>query len=384
MKKSLTMFLGIFLALSILSLSSCFDDSTSPSDGDDDVTTGEWEVVDLNDLFSLDLSEMIGVSLNDIFVLDENHIWLSSELSSDSSGTVIISSKDGGASWQLVNEGCDLGNMHKAVYLDADNGISVSDHDFIYTTDGGASWSRNTEIDNTFNIDSYSVALGTASTDSYILYCNYGGADYTTGNGLAFMNINMQISDFLNFDDLNIESYSAGGLDLPAIVNNGTDIFIPNLKVTGTTVEKLGIYSNDNLQLIDIDYFDAGDYIEDIYFLNTNEGWLITNFDRVYKTTDAGRNWQYIYYSVGKFGGDDAEIIFTDSDTGYCNNTFAGQLQDKVYKTTDGGSTWNPVSGTTSMWGMQDLNFTDAKHGFAVGGGTFEFQGWNLYTYVEE
>lgn len=381
MKKFMPIFLGIVLVLSALSLSSCSKESKSPTEGDDEGGTGEWEVIDLKEQFP-DLPELVG--LQDIFVLDENHIWLSSELEATSEGSVIISSIDGGDSWQLVNAGCDLGNMNKAVYLDEDNGISVSgDFRFIYTTNGGASWSYNTEIENDFNIYPYAVALGTESTNSYILYGDYGGEDYSTGNGLAFMNIQMQISSFLSFDDYNIESYSGGGIDTPSIVNNGSDIFIPNLRENGTTQQKLGIYSNDILQLIEIAYADNSDHIEDIYFLNSNEGWLITNYDRVYKTTDAGRSWEFIYNSIGEFGGDDADLIFTDSDTGYCVNTYAGQMQEKLYQTTDGGSTWNPVEGTTRIWGLLDVNFTDKKHGFAVGGGTYDGQGWKLYKYSE-
>ena len=66
-------------------------------------------------------------------------------------------------------------------------------------------------------------------------------------------------------------------------------------------------------------------------------GFLITTVGQVYKTSDAGVNWN----SVGDaFGGDynGISLDFIDSNTGFVVTT-VGQ----VYKTSDAGVNWNSV-----------------------------------------
>ncbi|MEL6810769.1 MAG: T9SS type A sorting domain-containing protein [Bacteroidota bacterium] len=75
---------------------------------------------------------------------------------------------------------------------------------------------------------------------------------------------------------------------------------------------------------------------DDVFFLNEDLGWAANGpSGRVYKTTDAGQNWQLQYTHPGY----NRNIEFLDENIG-----FLGTLESIFYKTTNGGDTWEQVS----------------------------------------
>jgi len=103
-----------------------------------------------------------------------------------------------------------------------------------------------------------------------------------------------------------------------------------------------------------------------IYFSSPSVGYAIslTDFNvlNVYKTTDAGENWN-ISYVDSSFAPSYAFLnstFFIDDMTGF----IAGS---KFIKTTDGGATWNEMNtGITSDAIFHDVYFVDSNLGFAV------------------
>ncbi len=96
-----------------------------------------------------------------------------------------------------------------------------------------------------------------------------------------------------------------------------------------------------------------------VWFMSTQVGFILGSVPGiVLKTTDAGATWTDI--SPGGFTGF-YSVFFTDVNTGYISD-----YDGFILKTLDGGLTWsaNQVS-NNHLFG---LFFTDANHGYCVGG----------------
>ncbi len=80
--------------------------------------------------------------------------------------------------------------------------------------------------------------------------------------------------------------------------------------------------------------------LDDFYFINENTGWVIRGIDsikKVYKTSNAGRNWNVIFENTNTVF---RSIVFKDSSNG-----FIGTLSNNVLlKSSDGGNKWSEVN----------------------------------------
>lgn len=85
-----------------------------------------------------------------------------------------------------------------------------------------------------------------------------------------------------------------------------------------------------------------GSRFEDCFFINPYTGWAVHLNGYIYKTTDAGKSWQMIYYNgVARF----RSIGFFDENNGIAGlYTNPGTGVAPVYRTTNGGINWSSVS----------------------------------------
>ena len=84
----------------------------------------------------------------------------------------------------------------------------------------------------------------------------------------------------------------------------------------------------------------SGTSLLNTYFLSSTIGWLSTNDNNIYKTTDGAGSWSLVTDpSIANFSG--KKMKFLDANTGY-------SLSDgeSVFKTLNGGLTWEPLPGT--------------------------------------
>jgi photosystem II stability/assembly factor-like uncharacterized protein len=167
--------------------------------------------------------------------------------------------------------------------------------------------------------------------------------------------------------------------------------------------EKLKDFPNlsiDSLKILETD-IPAGLYT-DLTFVNETQGFAISNFGAILKTTDGGYNWERLLSPVDFFLN---KIQFTDSQTGYITGgddtggyllrtVNAGQIWqvinlytpdkakptglyflnnntgfisgEKLFrKTIDGGETWSDVKELISE-NIYDVNFKNAYEGYAT------------------
>ncbi|MGB4846721.1 MAG: YCF48-related protein [Saprospiraceae bacterium] len=75
---------------------------------------------------------------------------------------------------------------------------------------------------------------------------------------------------------------------------------------------------------------------DDIYFVNPNTGWTVNSEGNIFKTTDGGLTWTWLYQNSYYF----RSVEFLDENTG-----FAGTLDSVLLRTNDGGMTWEHVEG---------------------------------------
>jgi photosystem II stability/assembly factor-like uncharacterized protein len=99
-------------------------------------------------------------------------------------------------------------------------------------------------------------------------------------------------------------------------------------------------------------------YMNDLYFVNSSDGFAAGTNGRILKTSDGGLTWT----SISSGSIEWKSIWFTSPMNGYVvgNNT--------ILKTTDGGSTWQP---TTVSGNLTSVSFGSPMVGFASGGGVF-------------
>jgi hypothetical protein len=101
-----------------------------------------------------------------------------------------------------------------------------------------------------------------------------------------------------------------------------------------------------------------------LFFLNEGLGWLVTAKGGLWKTTEAGRNWQ----KLPRIPSPALHVYFTDE-----NNGWAACVKKKVFRTADGGRTWTPVAAAAEPPGNPDYSvyswivFATPKVGMVTG-----------------
>ncbi len=99
-----------------------------------------------------------------------------------------------------------------------------------------------------------------------------------------------------------------------------------------------------------------------LYFANENTGFA-SNLDGVYRTTNAGINWQQCLIALDYYSPylSIRKLFFFDLNKGlYLSDS------GKVYKTTNSGSNWSVTYGNPEIT-YRDINFLDNNTGYAVG-----------------
>ena len=109
------------------------------------------------------------------------------------------------------------------------------------------------------------------------------------------------------------------------------------------------------------------DQINDIFFLDSSNGWVVTlgktsppDTGYIMRTTNGGNNWN-VQYSITR---DFKTIQFVDLNTGYAGGG-SGNGTRFLYKTTNGGINWVQIIGSTGVGSnFVDLNFINIDTGW--------------------
>jgi len=103
------------------------------------------------------------------------------------------------------------------------------------------------------------------------------------------------------------------------------------------------------------------DKLNDVFFVDNQNGWVVGDNGIILNTTDGGQNWTSQTGGVSEIL---RAVFFINADTGWA---VGGSLNKALIKTTDGGSNWQSIApsynGSKQMF---DIAFFDANTGWLI------------------
>ncbi|WP_294964631.1 IPT/TIG domain-containing protein [uncultured Flavobacterium sp.] len=148
------------------------------------------------------------------------------------------------------------------------------------------------------------------------------GDVYTSSNGADFT----QVYDA----HLNDQTYASGFVNKSAEIDND-HIWVGGQKEISGTKYPFILFRNNQTDGWKEHYLanEPTDFVIEISFADTANGFLLNSNNSIYKTTNGGDTWTKVYTGE-KF----RKFTFKDANTGWAT------LENKIYKTIDGGVTW--------------------------------------------
>ncbi|HIC89349.1 MAG TPA: hypothetical protein EYP04_08100, partial [Anaerolineae bacterium] len=291
----------------------------------------------------------LGTCLGAGYVLDASHMW------TVGSSDFIAAPSDGGASWTHQN-GFGIGfgyRWERAHLLDSTHGWALVWGDWYRgeggkiarTTDGGRSWAsvgwfNGALRDVRFNDANDGWVVGGGDTGAPVFPPRWDYVLHTTDGGDHWTDTRDELDHF----------YAVFPLDADHVWATAGTHMAPGKLIIRTADS--GLHWDSLL---------AGPGISEVhrlFFVNTNEGWLVGDSGYIQHTTDAGDSWANQTSGTSNTLRD---VVFVDADIGWAVGD--GGV---VLHTTDSGNTWMlQTSGTTRD--LYTLYFRDASHGW-IGG----------------
>ncbi len=277
---------------------------------------------------------------------------------------------NGGTLWTQVSEIFSEGFLQDVYFLNENLGwaitTNISPEDDIYgyfsviwqTSDGGRTW-RQLRSDNVSSI--YGLAVNDAQ--NLIFMGDYVGGGSSNGGA------NWEIGYLENDTTVARWGQSYYYLSSPRkglAYTCGNDSRVGKTEDGGKTWKALSLTERTGY-----------DSLLGIHFINEQVGWVVglrqgagsnVGPNRIYKTTNAGRNWTLQIPTNGVPSAPNAAlngVFFINDQTGWV----VGE-GGTILKTINGGTTWTAQRSTTRIT-LHAVHFVNPLQGFAVGG-TFE------------
>jgi len=288
--------------------------------------------------------------LDEVFFVDNDHGWISESLSD-----LILRTADGGVTWRESRlPGATGSKIRDFCFLDATTGFVAGSDGVWKTTDGGATWEDVSPptITGTPAIWFISPTEGVIGSGT----CDNDQASFgrTTDGGQTW-----EMTDYTGDFDAGV-----GGIRY----HNGTYIGVGGNGQVWTSTDRGETWSlsNDN----------SGGWQEDIAISgNTihaasadgNSCTVANGTGRIMTSTDAGLTWSTTETAPFLIWGVTA---LSESEAWACGDGA------HIYHTTNSGRIWYRQScGVDDDALVDDIVFTDATHGWAVGSGIYRYTG---------
>ena len=325
-------------------------------------------------------------AIDRIFFVDEEYGW-NIKFQQD----IISRTTDGGATWEPFMLGI-TGIVKSVFFHDKDNGFAVGSgyqgnewKSAVFTTsDGGQSWEvkfhnhSSSFLDIVFKTPERGWLVG---GKAMIKHTNNGGISWNEQYYLPdFFGAlcNLKMIHITPSGDL----VAVGEPGLIACCSNDKDWEVNDLLTDHGIVsmffidEQTGWFGDTDYQIFSYNtqdkswekiFYNQYRKANDIYFVDENTGWYASNHNRIYRTNNGGINW-LLQTQATSYLDNLCCIDFVSQDTGWATGN------RKILHTTDGGANWD-YTGYEAPFNILSIDFTDSKHGWAVGG-----QGGILHT----
>jgi photosystem II stability/assembly factor-like uncharacterized protein len=109
----------------------------------------------------------------------------------------------------------------------------------------------------------------------------------------------------------------------------------------------------------------VNEQINDIFFLDSLNGWMVTPTGYILRTSNGGDNWDIQIDSAGNL----FTVQFLDVETGYVSGRGNHGI---IYKTTNGGSNWNLIFDFNPVGIINDLSFVNKDTGWVCSDDSFD------------
>jgi photosystem II stability/assembly factor-like uncharacterized protein len=272
-------------------------------------------------------------------------------------------STDNGENWSLPQvTGYTLSG--KIYWVDSlyGYGIILNGNLIEKTTDGGVSW-------NSINMNSYPIGVRCVNflnrTTGWAAGVNTNGQGQvvkTTNGGLNWSVQNLNFSEvnsicIINENKIFLTTSNASNTDSVARTTDGGQNWLKMKIATSHFSNKIvftdslngwSCGSSNPYHTVDGGNTWSGSFVafenyRNIFFLNSNTGWILTLNGKIFKTTNQGLNW--FSQSVPVFAID---LFFQDSNIGWIAGT-----EGKIFSTTNGGTNWkmvlNPIRDASAL-----------------------------------
>src|SRR5215203_575074 len=115
--------------------------------------------------------------------------------------------------------------------------------------------------------------------------------------------------------------------------------------------------------------FQYGFVIQDMSFVDNNNGLAVSNTGGIAKSTDGGYNWQHIFYKYVSPTNQVTMASFNDVHFVSVNIAYAVAFSGIMIKSTDGGINWSPVATplTPLNKNINALHFINKDTGYIAG-----------------
>lgn len=282
---------------------------------------------------------------------------------------------NGGANWDIISPGNSL-DIYSVIYSNPQTVFaSVQGGGFLKSTNGGLNWNLSYPPETYFNILYSVMALNT----NEIFICGANGTICKSTNGgsnwqqlFGAINNELYYSHFIDDNNGYAASFNSvikttnGGANwvklTSAVVGGPLHFINPN---TGfLTSMSAGLMYKTTNGGINFNTVITGypTTFRAFSFINDNNGFVVTTNAKALKTTNAGNNWLQIDSTINAYY---ADIVFTDSLTGYISGAKTSPAGALIKKTTNGGTTWAEQT-INSTLGMTTLYFINNNTGFAA------------------
>lgn len=295
-----------------------------------------------------------GTFFNEVFFIDANHGWLTQHAG------IVVRTADGGATWQSSALPGSVGSFNRDICFVSTQVGYVSGDDGIWkSTDGGVTWANvtppNTAVtgnsSNWFidaNVGVYGFGACNGTTVRFFRTTN-GGATwdsvlYTHPLDVAVGGITYANGAF----------YAGGGVgNFWKSTDNGANWTLSSTGSAGFAEDAMT--SGGNIHLASVDGSVCG----------------VSGSGKTSRSTDGGATWSHVSFP--------GVLMWSVSMYSTLEGWSCGD-GGHAYYTSDGGVTWTEKScGMVKTDRIDDIHFTDATHGWAVGDGVYKYVG-DYYT----
>ena len=297
-----------------------------------------WNVK-LTSLSSFESMSFINVETG--WVIGGNTIFDTTE----SAACGIYKTTDGGNGW--ISQSDKIGNISSQYFINSGTGFIGDNIGHIYkTADGGNSWNLSLSFPIHYFLGGHAVGH---SIESLFFSDNFTGWSGTNDTGIYKTTNQGTTWDYLNLGHLSTEDTDITDI---YFINSNTGWIVGNLGYGIILKTTNGGYNWVN-QLEPIPHTTV---FNKVFFIDQNTGWAAGGsfFDNrnLYKTFDGGANWINISTATNMII---TSIQFINSNTGWIGSTSLG-FNAGLLKTTNGGINWNYLLDSIGIVCMDFLN----------------------------